>query len=215
MSFFQILGFSKPVRIALAFALLFVGSVGFYACSSMSGSEPLIPKDKLNKTEVQQENTRLSDLYEIVTVANDDLATEDDPGSPSCSCSNWACSAQGYCTDGRTCGCSCNGWFGSCSCTPCQRVLNGGYQRSQIIMTEKHRQTRLALEKHLQEQDNANLLRASKLLTEIRVALEAKDVEAYFANTAKAKEFEKNFSQDEKNTIQKWFTENGFGTIIQ
>jgi hypothetical protein len=32
MSFLQTIGFSKPVRIALAFALLLVGSVGFYAC---------------------------------------------------------------------------------------------------------------------------------------------------------------------------------------
>ena len=204
----------KSARFALAFALLFaVGSFGFYACTSTSGSEILSPPKNLNNIESTQPSIVMSDFYDIIT--GDNVTLDFDPGSPSCSCSNWGCSAQGFCTDGRTCACTCTGFFGTCGCTVCQRVLTNNYRKSQIIMTEKHRQTRLTLEKYLFQQNNVNLLQTSKLLTEIRLALEAKDIDAYFATTAKAKEFEKKLSWEEKNIIQKWFTENNFGVIVQ
>lgn len=50
MSFFQTLGFSKPVRIALTFALLFVGSVGFYACQQKDvASEGVKPASRTTR----------------------------------------------------------------------------------------------------------------------------------------------------------------------
>lgn len=199
--FVSLAGSWKSARFALAFALLFaVGTLGFYACSDREVASKEVKPEKV----VRNNKNVMSISYIIVP-----WSEFDDPGSPSCECSNWACGSKGYCTDGKTCSCTCEGIWGRCSCTLCSSPKKG-----QISMSSIHRDNRLSLEQYLRAQNITNLTQAADILASIRTALENNDVEAYFNSLTDGENHQANFSAQEKTIINRWFSDNNINVSI-